>query len=131
VERVSFSGVTTRRRSPGSLAGFVRRHRTWAAAAVALIAVVLAAAGWLAFGSTGSSSAGPPQRASAAKACAAALLADWSDGRIDRAYPLSCYREALKTLPTDLEVYSSAPEDIASALRDRIVQGAVTRHSTR
>jgi hypothetical protein len=54
--------------------------------------------------------------------CARALLADWADGRIDRTYPIRCYREAMKTLPADLEVYSSAREDIASALRDRIVQ---------
>ena len=128
---MSFSGVTTLPRSSGSLASLVRRHRIWAAVAVALVAIVLAGAGWLAFGRAGSRSAVSGQPASASKACARALLADWSDGRIDRTYPLSCYREALKTLPTDLEVYSSAPEDIASALRNRIVQGAVTRHSTR
>ena len=127
---MSFSAVTTRR-SWKSFRGHVRRHRTWTAAAAALTAIVLAGGGWLAFGRTGPGSV-PPQQASAAKTCARALLADWSDGRIDRTYPLSCYREALKTLPTDLEVYSSAPEDIASALRNRIVQGgAVTRHSTR
>ena len=104
----------------------------WATAAVALIAIVLAGSGWLAFARTGSGSAAPQQHGSAAKACAKALLADWADGRIDRSYPVSCYGEALKTLPTDLEVYSSAPEDIANALRSRIVQGAaVTRHSTR
>ena len=103
----------------------------WTAAAIALIAIVLAGSGWLAFARPDPGSAAP-ERASAEKACARALLADWADGRIDRTYPVSCYREALKTLPTDLEVYSSAPEDIANALRNRIVQGAaVTRHSTR
>jgi hypothetical protein len=131
VKQVSFSVVTTLRRSLGSLAGLVRRHRKWAVAAVALAAIVLAGTGWLALGRAGSGSAAPKQRVPVAKACARTLVADWADGRIDRTYPLSCYREALKTLPTDLEVYSSAPDDIASAMRNRIVQGAVTRHSTR
>jgi hypothetical protein len=118
---VSFSVVTTRRRSLRFLAGLVRRHRTVAAAA--LVAIVLAGAGWFAFGRAGTEKAASPQRA----ACVRALLADWADGRIDRTYPLGCYREALKSLPTDLDVYSSAPEDIASALRNRIVQSAVIR----
>ena len=58
--------------------------------------------------------------------------ADWADGRIDHTYPIRCYRQAMKSLPTDLEVYSSAPEDIQSALRDRILQrsaGAIRRQS--
>ena len=50
------------------------------------------------------------------------LLRDWSDGRIDGVYPLSCYRAALRSLPADLKVYSSAPDDIAQALSQRIVQ---------
>jgi hypothetical protein len=55
-------------------------------------------------------------------ACASALLADWADGRIDGIYPIRCYRSALKALPSDLEVYSSAPDDIAQALSQRIIQ---------
>jgi hypothetical protein len=38
-----------------------------------------------------------------------------------------CYRQALKSLPTDLEVYSSAPEDIAHALSRGIQQRANAR----
>jgi hypothetical protein len=109
-----------------SFAALVRRHRAWTVAAVALIAVVLAAAGWFTFGRTGTEREVAPQRAS----CARTLLADWADGRIDGTYPLSCYRQALKSLPADLEVYSSAPEDIESALRNRIVQGGVLGHSS-
>jgi hypothetical protein len=60
--------------------------------------------------------------AAARPRCATALLADWSDGRIDGVYPIRCYRSALKALPSDLEVYSSAPDDIAQALSQRIVQ---------
>jgi hypothetical protein len=123
---VSFAVVTTRRRSLRFLAGLARRHRTWTVAAAALVATFLAGAGWFAFGRAGTERAVSPQRA----ACVRALLADWADGRIDRTYPLGCYREALKSLPTDLEVYSSAPEDIASALRNRIVQSAVIRRSS-
>jgi hypothetical protein len=59
-------------------------------------------------------------------ACAGHLLRDWADGRIDGAYPVACYRAALRSLPTDLEVYSSAHDDIAQALTERIVQ---SRHA--
>jgi hypothetical protein len=68
-------------------------------------------------------------RAAAAKpkpvetTCAKRLLHDWADGRIDGTYPVSCYRDALKALPTDLSIYSSAPDDIRQALSQRIVQG--------
>jgi hypothetical protein len=58
--------------------------------------------------------------------CASGLLRDWADGRIDGAYPVACYQAALRSLPTDLEVYSSARDDIAQALSQRIVQ---SRHA--
>jgi hypothetical protein len=58
-----------------------------------------------------------------AKACTSKLLADWSDGQIRGTYPIHCYRDALKSLPTDLRMYSSAPDDIAQALSQRIVRG--------
>jgi hypothetical protein len=53
--------------------------------------------------------------------CESRLLRDWGDGRIDGAYPVACYQAALRSLPTDLEVYSSARDDIAQALSHRIV----------
>jgi hypothetical protein len=56
--------------------------------------------------------------------CAKRLLHDWADGRIDGTYPVSCYRNALKSLPSDLSVYSSAPDDIKQALSQRIVQSS-------
>ena len=62
--------------------------------------------------------------------CAEALLEDWSDGRIDGSYRLACYRVALRSLPTDLQVYSSASEDIAQALSQRIVQSAEERSTS-
>ena len=60
------------------------------------------------------------QPANAAPACASRLLSDWRDGRIDRIYPVECYREALANLPEDLRIYSSAESDIARALQARL-----------
>ncbi len=57
----------------------------------------------------------------ASPACSSRLLTDWSDGRIDGTYPIRCYRSALESLPADLRIYSSAPDDIAQALSRRIV----------
>ena len=67
-----------------------------------------------------------PNRAAgaASPSCAKAVVNDWSDGRIDRDYSVGCYRAALKSLPADLRVYSSAPDDIRQALSVRIVQGS-------
>jgi hypothetical protein len=48
--------------------------------------------------------------------CAAALLQDWRDGRIDGTYSVGCYRTALAQLPEDLRIYSSAESDIKRAL---------------
>ena len=58
--------------------------------------------------------------AGASPTCSSRLLTDWSDGRIDGTYPIRCYRDTLKSLPTDLKIYSSAPDDIAQALSMRI-----------
>jgi hypothetical protein len=46
------------------------------------------------------------------------LLNDWYDGRIDHTYPIACYDAALKHLPTDVQEYSSAHDDIERALLD-------------
>jgi hypothetical protein len=51
--------------------------------------------------------------------CSSALLQDWRDGRIDRTYPVACYRTALAQLPEDLRIYSSAESDIKRALLAR------------
>jgi len=55
--------------------------------------------------------------------CWKTLINDWYDGRIDGTYPIHCYRDALKHLPTDVETYSSARDDIRQALQKRITQG--------
>jgi hypothetical protein len=55
--------------------------------------------------------------------CWKTLINDWYDGRIDGTYAIHCYRDALKHLPTDVETYSSARDDIRQALQERLTQG--------
>lgn len=65
-----------------------------------------------------------PASAKGKPACWKTLINDWYDGRIDGTYPIHCYREALQHLPSDVDTYSSAREDIKQALQKRITQGA-------
>ena len=45
------------------------------------------------------------------------MIRDWySGGRVDRVYPLPCYRAAIRSLPEDVLQYSNADRDIARAL---------------
>jgi hypothetical protein len=60
--------------------------------------------------------------ADAAKPCYRQLINDWYDGRIDKSYPIACYREAIKKLPPDVKTYSSAQEDFERALAAAIRQ---------
>jgi hypothetical protein len=101
---------------------------TLGAAAVAAAACVLVVA---TRGTEHADAAAASGGAAPTASCAERLVADWSDGRIDRTYSIGCYRAALKSLPTDLEVYSSAPDDIRQALSARIVQGAGKKRATR
>ena len=49
--------------------------------------------------------------------CSESVLADWFDnGRIDRVYPLTCYEDAIATLPPDLRDYTDASDVIGRAL---------------
>jgi hypothetical protein len=71
--------------------------------------------------------------AGAAQSCGSRLVDDWRDGRIDNTYPVACYRQALKELPEDVRVYSSAQADITRALQTRLAASpkvATTRHSS-
>jgi hypothetical protein len=63
---------------------------------------------------------GAARPAAAATPCWKALLNDWYDGRIDHVYPVQCYRDALRHLPTDVSTYSSAHDDILRALQATI-----------
>lgn len=77
--------------------------------------------------------------ARAAAPCWKELINDWYDGRIDKVYPVKCYREALRHLPPDVDTYSSARDDINRALANRIAgknqsppgSGATGRDSSR
>jgi hypothetical protein len=62
--------------------------------------------------------------------CWKTLINDWYDGRIDGTYPIHCYRDALKHLPTDVETYSSARDDIKQALQKRLTQGSKGNETT-
>jgi hypothetical protein len=45
------------------------------------------------------------------------VIRDWyTGGRIDGAYPLACYRAAIRALPDDVLQYSNADQDIRRAL---------------
>jgi hypothetical protein len=53
--------------------------------------------------------------------CSAALIHDWYvDGRIDRTYPVHCYREALRDIPEDQVVYGTLRDDLTRALQSVI-----------
>jgi hypothetical protein len=55
--------------------------------------------------------------AAAATPCWKSLLNEWYSGRIQHVYPLHCYQDALKHLPSDVSTYSSARDDIERALQ--------------
>ena len=55
-------------------------------------------------------------QADAATPCWKRLINDWYDGRIDRVYPVRCYRAAIRNLPEDVDAYSTAREDLERAL---------------
>ena len=63
-----------------------------------------------------------PAPAEAATPCWKLLLNDWYDGRIDQTYAVHCYRDALKHLPSDVQTYSSAHDDILRALQSAITK---------
>ena len=71
-------------------------------------------AGVLAFASN--ATAAPSTQAAPNVACWKRLLNDWYDGRIDKAYPLRCYQEAIANLPEDVKVYADAEADIRRAM---------------
>jgi hypothetical protein len=87
---------------------FHTRARAW------LFLVVAVAGAMLAFASN--AGAAPSTQTAPNVACWKRLLNDWYDGRIDKAYPLRCYREAIANLPEDVKVYADAEADIRRAM---------------
>jgi hypothetical protein len=61
-----------------------------------------------------------PATASAAE-CWKELVNDyWADNRVDRQYPVACYRQAMSELPRDVQEYSDAQDDLRRALLDAV-----------
>src|SRR5438132_9414112 len=53
--------------------------------------------------------------------CSKALIHDWYvDGRVDKTYPVHCYREALKDIPEDQLIYGTLRDDLTRALQSVI-----------
>lgn len=64
-----------------------------------------------------------PAQARSMSKCSAALIHDWYvDGRVDKTYPVHCYREALKQIPEDQIIYGTLREDLNRALQSAIRQ---------
>jgi hypothetical protein len=62
-----------------------------------------------------------PSTANAAVPCRNKIYNDWyGDGKIASTYPIACYRDALKHVQPDAQVYSSLVDDIKSAMRGAI-----------
>jgi hypothetical protein len=60
----------------------------------------------------------PAPASAAGSPCRNKVFNDWyPDGKIASSYPVGCYRDALKHLPTDAAVYSSLSEDVRAAMR--------------
>jgi hypothetical protein len=64
-----------------------------------------------------------PAQARSLSTCSAALIHDWYvDGRVDKTYPVHCYREALEQIPEDQIIYGSLRDDLTRALQSAIRQ---------
>jgi hypothetical protein len=59
----------------------------------------------------------PAASAESLDACAQRVIRDWyAGGRVDKLYPLRCYRAAIRSLPEDVLQYTDAGHDIERAL---------------
>ena len=62
-----------------------------------------------------------PSPADAAQPCWRQLVNDyWADNRVDKIYPVECYRVAMEKLPRDVQEYSDAQDDLRRALLQAI-----------
>jgi hypothetical protein len=62
-----------------------------------------------------------PAQARSMSTCSRALIHDWYvDGRVDKTYPVHCYREALKQIPEDQIIYGTLRDDLTRALQSVI-----------
>jgi hypothetical protein len=67
----------------------------------------------------------PTGAAGATSGCGAAVLKDWSDGKLNRTYSIRCYQAALNRMPEDMRSYTTAPDDIQRALLAQVRAGRV------
>jgi hypothetical protein len=59
-----------------------------------------------------------PAGAGSLEDCGQRVIRDWySGGRVDKVYPLPCYRAAIRALPDDVLQYTDAPVAIERALQ--------------
>lgn len=57
----------------------------------------------------------------AAAPCRDKVVSDWTrDGKIASTYPIACYRDALKHIPADADIYSGLRDDVNAAMRAAI-----------
>jgi hypothetical protein len=82
-----------------------------------LVVVAAVAIGGAVFGTA------QPAQARSMSTCSKALIHDWYvDGRVDKTYPVHCYREALKQIPEDQAIYGTLRQDLTRALQSTIRQ---------
>jgi hypothetical protein len=63
----------------------------------------------------------PGQAGAAGTPCRNKIVSDWTrDGKIASSYPVACYRDALKHIPADADIYSSLRNDVRAAMRAAI-----------
>ena len=64
-----------------------------------------------------------PAQASAAGPCRNDIYDDWyQDGKVASTYPISCYRDAIKHVHGDAQIYSSLIDDIRAAMQAAIAR---------
>jgi hypothetical protein len=67
---------------------------------------------------------GVPSTAEAKTPCRNLVYNDWEhDGQIASTYPLACYRDALRHIPSTDKVYTSLEDDIRAALQAARARG--------
>jgi hypothetical protein len=67
--------------------------------------------------------AGPAHAVAPTKPCWERVLADWTNGALERSYAAACYADALKRLPPDVRLYSDADQDIRRAMLAALRKG--------
>jgi hypothetical protein len=68
--------------------------------------------------------AGVPAAAEAKTPCRNLVYNDWEhDGQIASSYPIACYRDALRHIPSTDKVYTSLEDDIRAAMQAALARG--------